>query len=441
MGYYTDGTTYFWYDDNANFGGADPHVAGTPQNLAEFAVAFPVVCDEMRGSTGIFSKAGLCYIITQNTVIGGKAGVDGVNTTTWTETSSKYIFLAPGKTLTIRPQGAVPHVTLNHGTQIGSGSRATGARGVNWYQAANIVIQQNANLYGGKYESDGSVQLSDSAVNNTIRAAGCQFQGATGVVGVTANGVDIFNSLFGLGGNVTSLGIHDSENVVIGVSGSPAFLVSSGSVNRKPSDIALIGAPTIAQMRLSAANPNWFMDKIRWALGSVPHLAFTTALKLDPDVSTQANYEYEEFHFRIMNGAGEPIVNMPARIESNGPDYNGSVHPWGAGVSVFTNIEGDFSWNNVDIGKPNRLVARSWGTLSGGALTWKDRTFKLSLNLRSFPGFLENYPSRVVFFTPPGRDMLNGSPSALGGDFYVTPTVPIAISFAGLPGEWEKCDV
>jgi hypothetical protein len=178
MGYKLDTGTYYWWDDNANLGGADPHVPGTPHNLAEFAVAFPVVCDEMRGSTGIFSKPGLCYLITQNTVIGGRAATpDAFLQTTWTELSSKYIFLAPGKSLTIRAQGAVPNVFLNHGIKIGSGRRMSGSRGVNWYQAANIVIQQNANLYGGKYESDGTVTVSDSATNNVIEAAGNEFQG------------------------------------------------------------------------------------------------------------------------------------------------------------------------------------------------------------------------------------------------------------------------
>jgi hypothetical protein len=262
MGYYTDGVTYFWFDDNQNFGGADPHVPGTPQNLAEFSTAFPLVCGQPNFG-GVLTKAGLVWFILQNTVIGGKAGVDPFNDTTWTELTSKYIFLAPGKTLTIRTQGAVPNVFLNHGIKIGTGKRISGARGVNWYQAANIVIQQNANLYGGKYESDGSVQISDAAANNEIEAAGCEFQGNSGVMGVQGTGVKLYNNLFGLGTTVTSLSPKDSDNVVLAISGSPASFFQSASALKKPKGLSLIGSPTQAQIRAIGGAPAWRPSRIK----------------------------------------------------------------------------------------------------------------------------------------------------------------------------------
>lgn len=446
MGYYTDGVTYFIFDDNSAAGG---HTPGTPHSLAGFNAAFPFICAEMQDAAGNKTLAGTAYLITANTVVGGKAGVDPFNQTTWTETDTKFIFTKPGATLSIRTQGAVPNVTINWGKKIGTVRRTIGHKGVSYFQASGTVFNmfQNWNAYGCRIEAyAGTVNVSDSASNNSIELGGCLIHaGILIALGGTANGLKAYNSLFtsrrvGAVNFIGTFEFLDSYRVLLGADGVNSYGASSGAVQKKPRGAIFCSDQSIADIRHIGSGFNWYAVSVERS--TAPKLFDTSIINVDPDGSV-ANRVVSEVHFRIMDKLGNPVVNLPVNLSSSGRDYGttSGFDVWDPGAPLLTNIEGDVSWSHVESQTPNGLAMRSIGTDGSGNEVNYDRAFTLKINHADMVGYNSSYPSRTVVFTGPGRDMNHGTPEAGWGDYYPIITVPVVLEFTKQPGVWEKCEV
>lgn len=437
MGYYTDGVTWYWHDDNANYGGLDPHVAGTPHNIDEFLAAFPAVCGEMQDPAGLKTKAKLAYLISQNTVIGGKTGVDSFAQTTWTETASKYIFLAPGKTLTMRTPGAVPNVTYNWGNKHGTNPLISGSRGVKIFQDGAFNVPQNLYAYGSLIESDAGINLNDNMLNNTIELGGCMLNGATGQMGAQGSGIYIFNTIWAGSGTAlwSTVAPKESDNIIGSLGGSPSTFLQTSANARELKGVSFIGTPTLAYVRLNGGAPGWIFSQIRWGPGD--HISILNAI--DPE-GLSGSKELEEFHFRVHDPAGFAIPGIPISIVSDHPDFGfgGSYVPFGP-PGYLTNDEGDIVWTDTQYtGEDNRLPVRAWGGSGGGVTIKNERVYTVYVNDPNDPAWDRRYPSTIFNMSAPGRDMKAGVALPYGGDFYRIITIPICLGAVNWPDRWVE---
>lgn len=311
MGYTFAGTTIQLYDDNDVTGG---HTAGLPHSAAEMAASTdPNVAANWVLLAGNVPK----YRSLMNVRLGSNVAS---NPTTWTDTDAVFDW-DNTRTLSIGNLGTSSS-TINWGTKIGTGNKATGRNGITAYFGNATNLRCNLNLYGchlvqvpagsGAFQfvpvSGSNVEMIDCIVGHKGTGATAQIAIGSAVQAVNnVYNVDFWgNTTNASAGVLSQLNCTVAERITIGGNAN-FYCLRTAQATIAVKDILFFGSPGTADIvSVGGATTVWSLVRPGWS-GNAPKFGPMTA-------AVGTIQEYWTADVKVVDGNGTGVSGISVRL-------------------------------------------------------------------------------------------------------------------------------
>jgi len=436
VGYYYDGaTTLYWNDDEDPTGGH----TGTPGNPQPHTLPGGLAV----GSPWIgflTNPVGSVYQTTKSLRAGNNSGVN-VKQTTFQSTIGEALYFTAGQITTAVPN--IPGVRWRIGTVIGTGDGRYGVSGLSIFKAGGCALQGDIQIHGCSIQatSFALIPFDSTAVDN--EAVGNRFvlnnSAGAGVATNRAFKTWIRNTHLNVGNQnpINSIFVVDSLGHRISSSGTlwPSLVNSAASATRIVR-VEFLAAPSTspnASQIKSPTNPSsWFIVEPTWITPEFRKYNFAqNALQLSQGLQ---HFECWGFHTMVANDdTGDPISGVPVKMV----DSVGKVQ-----VDTTTDANGDITFGQAFVPlepvSGNYAIVADVGNWQYPAANDFSFRYRGPFYLQVNTGPLANpnyYPWSMVLDWPyEGTDRKTGQMTSL--------RIPVRlIPVAGLVSQWTKCEV